>query len=289
MRITIINILISLLYFGLAGCEKKEEMIPSDITNLQTQSSPGQISLYWELPSDETIRYTKVSYYDKLQGKEVTRQASIYSDSLLIPNTRKKYGTYSFTVQPFSYTDTGGKVQTIEATSEAAPITVEEKSEQIKLSANDLSTNAQEPSEGSIENLLDNNTATYFHTAWSISVEAPHWMQINLKQTVDDHFKFYYAPRNNASNKPTDFDLMGSKDGINWFLIKNFTQENDGLPITASDDYTSPVIKVSQPFSYIRLIVNKTNNNTVYWTMSEFKFYNVIRTIIDPEAPDAEI
>lgn len=89
MRITIINILISLLYFGLAGCEKKEEMIPSDITNLQTQSSPGQISLYWELPSDETIRYTKVSYYDKLQGKEVTRLASIYSDSLLIPNTRK--------------------------------------------------------------------------------------------------------------------------------------------------------------------------------------------------------
>lgn len=289
MKINRIRLLFTcLLYFCLTSCEKNEEVIPSDIMNLNAEVGPGKITLRWIYPDDATVRYTKVSYYDKLLKKEVTRLASMYSDSVLIPNTRKKYGAYVFTVQPFSNTDTGGKMETIEATSEAAPITIEEKSEQIKLSAEDLTTNAQEPSEGDIANLLDNNTDTYFHTAWSVSVEAPHWIQINLKQSLKDHFKLYYAPRNNTANKPTNFDLMGSEDGTNWFLIKNFTKEEDGLPVTASDDYTSPIIKVSQPFSYIRIIVNETNSNTVYWTMSEFKFYNVARTVVDPEAPDIE-
>lgn len=279
---------IGLLCFCLTSCEKKEEVIPSDIVNLNAETGPGKITLRWGFPDNATVRYTKVSYYDKLLEKEVTRLASVYSDSILIPNTRKKYGPYVFTVQPFSNTDTGGKIQTIEATSEAAPITVEEKSEQIKLSTEDLSTNAQEPSEGNIANLLDNNTDTYFHTAWSVSVEAPHWMQINLRQLLTDHFKLYYAPRNNTANKPTNFDLMGSEDGTNWFLIKNFTKEEDGLPVTASEDYTSSIIKIPQPFSYIRIIVNETNSNTVYWTMSEFKCYNVTRTVVDPEALDTE-
>lgn len=289
MRENIIRLLFTgLLCFCITSCEKKEETIPSDIINLNAEANPGEIVLRWSSPDDGTVHYTQVTYYDKLLKKDVVRLASIYSDSILIPNTRKKYGSYTFTVQPFSKTDTGGKIQIIEAVSGAAPITKEERSEQIQLSADNLSTNAQEPSEGDIANLLDSNTATYFHTAWSVSVEAPHWLQVDLNKSLTDHFKFYYAPRNNADNKPTDFDLMGSTDGVNWFLIRNFTKEEDSLPTNATDDFTSPILEVSQPFSYIRIVVNKTNSNSVFWTMSEFKFYNVIRTVVDPEAPDTE-
>lgn len=279
----------ALLGSSLIGCDKEEGITPSDITNLKAEAGPGKIILRWETPDDGTIRYIKVSYFDQLLKKNVVRLASAYSDSILIPETRKKYGAYSFTVQVFSDTDTGGRIQTIDAVSDAAPITTSESSEQVPLTAADLSTNAQEPSEGPIANLLDGNKKTYFHTVWSGTVPpAPHWMQIKLNKQLSKYYKFYYAPRENGNNKPVDFDLMGSTDGTNWFLIRNFTKEADDLPVTSSGEYTSPAFEITQPFTYIRFSVNKTNNGSIFWTMSEFKIFDITKTIVDPEAPDAE-
>lgn len=65
--------------------------------------------------------------------------------------------------------------------------------------------------------------------------------QVNLKEEITGSYKFYYAPRNNGSNKPTDFDLMGSTDGTNWFLIRNFTKDADGLPVTSTGTFTSEI------------------------------------------------
>lgn len=88
-------------------------------------------------------------------------------------------------------------------------------------------------------------------------------------------------PSNVEKGKPTDFDLMGSSDGTTWFLLKNFTKEADNLPITAIGTYTSSDLSAEKP-KYIRYSVNKTNSGSVFWTMSEFKFYAV--KIVDPEA-----
>ena len=41
---------------------------------------------------------------------------------------------------------------------------------------------------------------------------------------------------------------------------------------------------VPQPFSQIRMVVNATNTSSIFWTMSEFKFYSV--SVTDPEAAD---
>ena len=273
---------------GLASCSDDDGVTPSDVTNIRSEAGPGQITLRWDTPDDGTIKYVKVSYYDHLTKQNEVRLASIYADSIQIPDTRKKYGTYSFSVQSISPSGDGGAVQTIDAVSGIAPATTLYSAAEIKLTVDDLSSNAPEPSEGPIASLLDNNTGTFFHTAWSVSIPGPHWLQVNLNQTLTSCYKFYYAPRNNGSNKPTDFDLMGSTDGTNWFLIKKFTKEDDNLPVTATDTYTSPNLDVPQPFSYVKMVVNETNTGTVFWTMSEFKFYNVTKTVIDPEAPDVE-
>ena len=87
-----------------------------------------------------------------------------------------------------------------------------------------------------------------------------------------------------GSNKPTDFDLMGSTDGTNWFLIRNFTKDADGLPVTSTGTFTSEIYDAPQPFSQIRMVVNATNTSSIFWTMSEFKFYSV--SVTDPEAAD---
>ena len=88
------------------------------------------------------------------------RTASIYADSIEIPDTRKKFGEYQFSVQTVSPTGDKSAVQTISKVSEPALPTF--VSTQIALTAADLSTNAQEPTEGPIANLLDGNTGTFF-------------------------------------------------------------------------------------------------------------------------------
>jgi hypothetical protein len=270
---------------SLISCGKEETIIPSSVINLRYETTPGRIVLRWDTPQDENIKYIQADYYNPLTRKDERRLASIYADSLEIPDTRRKYGEYTFSVKTVSLTNDYSETETITAVSEAAEKTWIPSA--VKLTADMLYTNAQEPTEGPIVNLLDDNTGTFFHTAWSKSIPSPHYMTVTLPETIDGWWNFYYAPRNNSNNKPTDFDLEGSMDGSSWFLIKNFTKEADGLPTDKTTAYTSERLNVAdKPFNHLKFSVNKTNNNTVYWTMSEFKIYKV--TLIDPEAPDEE-
>ena len=163
---------VTLLLTGLAGCsdEDTKSVVPSDVIDLSadTQDKPGYIVLRWVTPDDNTIRYIKVSYYDYLLEQDVVRLASVYADSVLIPDTRKKFGEYEFKVQSYSETGDAGNVQTIKAVSEPAKVQIVfGESRQLALTEKQLSTNAQEASEGPIANLIDGNTGSYFHTAWS--------------------------------------------------------------------------------------------------------------------------
>ena len=172
MKKNIFLLAVTLLLIGFASCsdEDTKPIIPSDVIDLSadTQDKPGYIVLRWATPDDNTIRYIKVSYYDYLLEQDVVRLASVYADSVLIPDTRKKFGEYEFKVQSYSETGDAGNVQTIKAVSEPAPVQVVfGESKQIALTVDQLSTNAQEKSEGPIANLIDGNTASYFHTSWS--------------------------------------------------------------------------------------------------------------------------
>ena len=65
----------------------------------------------------------------------------------------------------------------------------------MKIEADQLSTNAQEPSEGPIKNLIDGKGNTFFHTRWSSpQIELPHYIQIDFKEAHED-FAIYYQNR----------------------------------------------------------------------------------------------
>ena len=128
MKKNIFLLAVTLLLIGFASCsdEDTKPIIPSDVIDLSadTQDKPGYIVLRWATPDDNTIRYIKVSYYDYLLEQDVVRLASVYADSVLIPDTRKKFGEYEFKVQSYSETGDAGNVQTIKAVSEPAPVQV---------------------------------------------------------------------------------------------------------------------------------------------------------------------
>lgn len=289
MKKNIFLLAVTLLLIGFASCsdEDAKPIIPSDVIDLSadTQNKPGYIVLRWATPDDNTIRYIKVSYYDYLLEQDVVRLASVYADSVLIPDTRKKFGEYEFKVQSYSETGDAGNVQTIKAVSEPAPVQVVfGESKQIALTVDQLSTNAQEKSEGPIANLIDGNTASYFHTSWSGTVPpAPHWFQIDTKKEIT-YFKYESVARN-GNNIPDDVDIMGSNDGVHFELIENLTKAKNGMLMSTSP-YTSPVMgNNSKPYRYIRYSVNHTNTTgSVFFSMSEFKLFEVDASVVDPEA-----
>lgn len=280
---------IGLLGVFAASCSSNDEtsVIPADITNLRAESTPGRIVLRWDTPADaSTIEYIQVNYYDHRSKMDSKRLASIYADSIEIPDTRKRYGTYDFVVKTVSPSGAFGTEHEISYTSEAAQKTWKNPI-QYPLAASMFSSNAQEPTEGPISNLVDyDNASSFFHTAWSQDIPGPHTLTISFPETIDKAFYFWYSPRNNGNNKPTNFDLMGSMTGNedDWFLIKNFTKEANDLPTTSTGTYTSPILYGDEtPFKYLKMVVNATNNGSVFWTMGKFKFYTY--EAIDPEIP----
>lgn len=280
---------IGLLGAFAASCSSDDEasITPADITNLRAESTPGRIVLRWETPEDaSSIEYIQVNYYDHRSKIDSKRLASVYADSIEIPDTRKRYGTYDFSVKTISPSGDSGVEHEISYTSEAAQKTWKNPT-QYPLDASMFSSNAQEPTEGPIASLVDyENASSFFHTAWSQNIPGPHTMTISFPETIDKAFYFWFSPRNNANNKPTDFDLMGSMTGNDgdWFLIKKYTKQADGLPTTSTGTFTSPLVNDDAvPFKYLKMVVNATNNGSVFWTMGKFKFYTY--EVTDPEIP----
>lgn len=287
MKKNLFLLVVTLLMVGFVSCsdDDTKHIMPSDVIDLSadTQDKPGYIVLRWVTPDDNTIRYIKISYYDYLLEQDVARLASIYADSVLIPDTRKKFGEYEFEVRSYSVTGDVGNVQTIKAVSEPAPVQVVfGDSKQLTLTEDQFSTNAQETSEGPIANLIDGDTGSYFHSSWSTSVSAPHWFQIDTKKEIT-YFKYESIARN-GNNIPDDVDIMGSNDGINFELIENLTKDKNGM-LMSTTPYTSPIIgDSSKPYRYIRYSVNHTNTGTVFFSMAEFKLFEVNASVVDPEA-----
>ena len=141
----------------------------------------------------------------------------------------------------------------------------------IPLTAGMLSTNAQEPSEGPIENLIDENPASYFHSAYSFPVSDAHYIQINLKEPITK-CGFDYQNRNNYNGKPLEFRIMVSSDGETWTELAHV---DSGLPTTPGSKYSSVFYTATQPFSYFRFVVYRTNDgySPTFFSLAEFTLF----------------
>ena len=292
---------IGLLALCLASCdENKESVIPAELTNLSISTDPGTITLHWAVPEDmASIRYIQVKFYDPRLKKDVLKTASAYSDQIVISDTRKKYGDYTFKIQTVSRTGDVSAVQELKITSEPAPtiMVYNHPAIQVPLTASSFSTNAQSSAEGPVGNLANESATTYFHSDYSGSrPPRPHWFQVNLGDEITGgtYYRIWYQNRANTANKPSNFDLLGSLDANDWFLLRNFTLDADGMNIASGGEWTSDNYFLPEPIRYLRFSVNNTTNSTNtggdtdYFTMATFKFYTGTITIVDPEDPNED-
>ena len=112
-----------------------------------------------------------------------------------------------------------------------------------------LSTNAQEPTEGAMANIVDADLSTYFHSIWSAGWaeghdesegNAPHYLQVTLPQPVTGvalKMTKRWKNANQADNAPTVVEIQASTDGGTSFTTvpgyeeATITPERHGHPL----------------------------------------------------------
>lgn len=293
MKKIFISLTFMLSMFGMYSCSEDSgsDIIPSDVANLRadTQNKPGFIVLRWDTPDNQTIKYIQVTYHDYLSGKEVLRSASAYADSILIPNTRKKFGEYEFHVQAFSESNQGGTVQTIKVVSEPAEkqITLNGKSQPIQLGKDQMYADTDDGS-NVVTNLVDGNISTIYHADWASASPFPHYIVIDLKQEIGA-CSFSYTTRNHANkDHPKVVNIYGSNefDGTTYDVSKAtlLAKIEGGLPDTGNATYKSGNIIGKTTFKYFWFEVMETVSGNNYYSLSEFSVTELGTKIIDPEA-----
>lgn len=140
----------------------------------------------------------------------------------------------------------------------------------IPLTVDMLSTNAQEPSEGQIAGLVDNDPATYFHSAWSVAPTSdPHHVVATLKQPIT-RVSFKYQNRANANGKVQDIKIWVYD--TQWVEL---TEINEGLPTGPGSIYSSKTFEAERPFTKFRIDAMRTNSGTAptFFSFAELYLY----------------
>ncbi len=291
MKNTLIITLISFATMLFVACDKDEvePINPSGITDVKAFQLPGEIGLTWKRTEPVTFEYINIRYFDHLTKKDVSILASQYTDTVIIENTRAKYGEYTFTFQPFSSTQTAGKETVLKAKSGAyePEVTVASQGTEVKLTADMLSSESQEPSEGPIKNLVDGDPNTFFHTAWSTNKPSPHNFEINLGKTKMRGFSFFCqnrATHNNGGFKV--LTIQGSNDGTTWTDI---TTISEGFPTAKGAQYTSQPILADKEYSMFKFVATERASGQAWFHLAEFKLFKHGVTIFDPENSKEDI
>ena len=140
----------------------------------------------------------------------------------------------------------------------------------IHLTKEMLATNAQEPKEGPIENMIDGNPATFFHTAWSVHpTDDAHNFSVTLANPISK-FTFEYINRNHANGKPKVIKILGSNDGTNF---REITTIDNGLPSGAASTYKSDVIEANTAYKILRFDVTQTYAGSKYFCLAELSIF----------------
>lgn len=96
--------------------------------------------------------------------------------------------------------------------------------------ATQLSSPASDEAEGThIENLIDDNIGTFWHSDWHGKVNGPHYVQVELPSEVTGYYQFVFGRRNSSNTcQATEMLIQQSVDGVSWADVKKVDLEWNG-------------------------------------------------------------
>lgn len=142
-----------------------------------------------------------------------------------------------------------------------------------------------EPKEGSLDNLLDGNCETFWHSAWSTgTITGPHKasLDVTVEEPLIGTYLIYVLRRNTEDNHITRTSLYGTNDetalqdveDTKWTLIN----ENVSLPwFLGQSDTCSQPITFTEPFKYLRFYEEETHgkNHTEYHNCGHYATFQI--------------
>lgn len=145
----------------------------------------------------------------------------------------------------------------------------------IALTVDMLSSNAVEPTEGSLANLLDGDPSTYFHSNWSTpsTVSGAHYLQINLPAAYS-WIQIEYGNRISAStNTPAWFNFYTGTSNADLTLFKAYAWDTDGLNGDSGAFNLLAPVSFSTPQSVFRIENTDSWNGNVFFVMTELAMW----------------
>lgn len=142
--------------------------------------------------------------------------------------------------------------------------------------ANRISSNATEPSEGAIANLIDGNASTYWHSCWQNGPAEQHYLQFDLGAgNEQEALAITYWKRQNSSNYPTALTFMVSNDGENWKTVQRIENLDTSAPTTEKPGYTSKGFNLFGSYRYLRVLLQSNSNLVNGYSFTHFSEFRI--------------
>ena len=143
--------------------------------------------------------------------------------------------------------------------------------------ASQLSTNAQEPREGSLAALIDGDANTFFHSTWSVqnTYGTYAFLQVDLRTACSAIVLKYKKRQGSALNgNPKTLHIYATNtpsDENSWADLGRFTCNYDG-------EDGELAVNLQSAYRYVRLVVEETlgngrSNGNLYFYWSELQAY----------------
>lgn len=256
--------------------------IPSDLENrweldctlgidetLVSQYNEAYSATYSLLPEDA---YTMAETATILPGEENVEV------EVLIDRRSLRFGNYILPVELISCSKSEFEVAENNNLFTAPISYTPPNPAEVPLTTDMVSSNADEPYEGPIENIVDGDSETYFHSVWSEEVYSPygHYIDVTLNEAVNIMQFAYITRHNNANGAPKHIVLYTSGDGQNWTELATI---NRGLPEGAEEEYISTVYQSELPFTHLRISVMESaggfmnEEESAFFALAELQFF----------------
>jgi len=268
----------------LFACKKEEKQSvnkPSDVSNLTVVPTVGGVTVKWDLPTDKNLLYVEVRYMKK--GQLIIENISSFTNFVEITGLLNKF-EYEFEVQAFNVSKDDKVGGAILKSAKVKPIKrgINITYNKINVTPSMATCFLQEPSEGPLANLFDNNLSTYFHSAYSVASVGPHYVTVTFpEETTLGQVKFFnrQGRGTNTDGRPTSISLSTSADGTNWS-----TAWTSGTLPTPPDVEVSSTFDKPYTSKRFRVSFLATARSSVYVALAEMSFYKADLTDLEVQA-----
>ncbi len=124
-----------------------------------------------------------------------------------------------------------------------------------------------------LENCIDGQPSTLFHSNWNAGTTGGHYLQVDLGDGVAlDAFVLDYTTRASGNNgAPYSITVSGSNDGNSFTPIKELSKDNivNPLPAVNAKSYTTTIVS-DEAYRYLRFTVNSSPNGNGSFGLAEF-------------------